>query len=42
VQEIDHARLAAQDPDGRLYNADLAPARPEERKWGTYSLFSSG
>ncbi|MGH3585687.1 MAG: NCS1 family nucleobase:cation symporter-1 [Pseudonocardia sp.] len=40
MQEIDHARLAAQDPDGRLYNADLAPARPEDRKWGRYSLFS--
>lgn len=40
MYEPDHARLAAQDPEGRLFNPDLAPARPEERRWGTYSLFS--
>jgi nucleobase:cation symporter-1, NCS1 family len=36
---VDQAALAAQDPDGRLYNEDLRPAKPEERRWNTYSLF---
>ncbi|MFP5283206.1 MAG: NCS1 family nucleobase:cation symporter-1 [Actinomycetes bacterium] len=38
--EIDQAALAAQDPTGRLYNNDLRPAAPSERRWKTYSLFS--
>ncbi len=37
---VDHEELAAQDPSGRLYNDDLAPAKPEDRQWGTYHLFS--
>lgn len=32
--------LSALDPDGRLYNADLAPAAPSGRTWSTYSLFA--
>ena len=40
TQEFDPVALAAQDPEGRLYNADLEPAEPHERKWSTYSLFS--
>ena len=39
-QPVDQAALAAQDPTGRLYNDDLRPAKPEERNWNTYSLFS--
>jgi NCS1 family nucleobase:cation symporter-1 len=39
-QNVDQAALAAQDPDGRLYNEDLKPAQPSERQWNTYSLFS--
>jgi nucleobase:cation symporter-1, NCS1 family len=39
-QNVDHAALSAQDPDGRLYNDDLKPAQPSERQWNTYSLFS--
>lgn len=31
--------LASLDPSGRLYNPDIAPSSPEERRWGTYSLF---
>lgn len=38
--EISKAALAAQDPSGRLYNEDLAPSSPEERKWDGYQLFS--
>lgn len=37
---VDDARLAALDPEGRLYNADLAPATQDQRKWSTYSLFA--
>src|SRR3712207_9267061 len=32
--------LAALDPAGRLYNEDLAPTKPDGRKWNTYSLFA--
>jgi nucleobase:cation symporter-1, NCS1 family len=39
-QTVDQASLAALDPEGRLYNADLKPADPHERVWNTYSLFS--
>jgi len=38
--EISNAKLAEQDPTGRLYNEDLAPAQPSNRQWNTYSLFS--
>src|SRR6478735_8567284 len=40
IQEFDPVALAAQDPEGRLYNKDLKPAEPHERRWSTYSLFS--
>ncbi|MDT7682272.1 MAG: nucleobase:cation symporter, family, partial [Pseudonocardiales bacterium] len=36
---VDQATLAAKDPDGHLYNDDLRPAKPDERRWNTYSLF---
>jgi NCS1 family nucleobase:cation symporter-1 len=36
---VDQAALAAQDPQGRLYNDDLRPAQPQERRWNAYSLF---
>lgn len=36
---VDHD-LSALDPDGRLFNADLAPVAPEGRTWSTYSLFA--
>jgi nucleobase:cation symporter-1, NCS1 family len=32
--------LVALDPTGRLYNEDLAPTKPDGRKWNTYSLFA--
>ena len=38
--EVTNAELAAQDPTGRLYNEDLAPAHASERKWNGYQLFS--
>ncbi|WP_433171159.1 NCS1 family nucleobase:cation symporter-1 [Actinoallomurus sp. CA-150999] len=38
--DVDHAALAASDPSGRLYNEDLAPARPGNRQWNAYSLFA--
>lgn len=38
--QLSHAQLAAQDPSGRLFNEDLAPALPTERKWDGYQLFS--
>jgi NCS1 family nucleobase:cation symporter-1 len=34
----DHAALEAQDPRGRLYNEDLAPAI--DRPWGAFSIFN--
>lgn len=37
---VSNAELAAQDPDGRLYNEDLAPSEPSDRKWNGYQLFS--
>ncbi len=30
----------AHAPDPRLYNADLAPTRPEQRTWGTYNYIA--
>lgn len=38
--QVSNAELAAQDPSGRLYNDDLAPSAPSERKWNGYQLFS--
>ena len=40
AESISHKELAAQDPSGRLYNEDLAPALAEDRKWNGYQLFS--
>lgn len=40
TQATDHADLAANDPTGRLYNEDLAPAEPGNRQWNAYSLFA--
>ena len=37
---VSNAELSAQDPDGRLYNDDLAPSEPSDRKWNGYQLFS--
>lgn len=37
---ISNAELSAQDPTGRLYNEDLAPSKPSQRKWNGYQLFS--
>jgi nucleobase:cation symporter-1, NCS1 family len=38
-QAVDQAALAAQDPEGKLYNEDLRPAEESDRKWNSYSLF---
>lgn len=40
VHGVSNAELAAQDPQGRLYNEDLAPSEPSQRKWNGYQLFS--
>ncbi|MCA0436330.1 MAG: NCS1 family nucleobase:cation symporter-1 [Tetrasphaera sp.] len=40
VHGVSNAQLAAQDPEGRLYNEDLAPSEPSQRKWNGYQLFS--
>jgi len=44
MTQIDHQvtndQLAAQDPTGRLYNHDLAPATSRQRTWNVYHLFS--
>lgn len=37
---VTNAELAAQDPTGRLYNHDLAPATKGQRTWNVYHLFS--
>lgn len=39
LPEVD-ASLSKLDPEGRLFNPDLAPAAPEARTWSTYSLFA--
>lgn len=39
-EHVTNADLEAQDPSGRLYNEDLAPATTEQRKWNGYQLFS--
>lgn len=39
-KEIPYSTLSKNDPQGRLFNEDLAPARPQDREWSTYSLFS--
>lgn len=38
--EVDRDELSRGDADGRLFNDDLAPARPDDRTWNGYSLFS--
>lgn len=40
AESVSIEELARQDPTGRLFNADLAPALPEHRKWNGYQLFS--
>ncbi|HEY6931965.1 MAG TPA: NCS1 family nucleobase:cation symporter-1 [Marmoricola sp.] len=40
MELVDHAALKAEDPTGRLYNEDLAPASPDARRWSSYHLFS--
>jgi NCS1 family nucleobase:cation symporter-1 len=40
METVDHAALRAQDPTGRLYNEDLAPASADSRQWSSYHLFS--
>jgi NCS1 family nucleobase:cation symporter-1 len=40
ADSVSHKELAAQDPSGRLYNEDLAPAHTSDRKWNGYQLFS--
>ncbi|CAM5778956.1 NCS1 family nucleobase:cation symporter-1 [Castellaniella caeni] len=40
AEHIPNEELARQDPDGRLFNEDLAPAHPTHRKWNGYQLFS--
>ncbi len=40
MTDVTNAELAKQDPTGRLYNEDLAPAKPSHRQWNGYSLFS--
>lgn len=37
---VTNSELAAQDTSGRLYNEDLAPSQPSDRKWSGYHLFS--
>ncbi|MEM9631132.1 MAG: NCS1 family nucleobase:cation symporter-1 [Pseudomonadota bacterium] len=33
--------IEQQDPSGRLYNADLAPAEPSSRRWGWFAIFNT-
>ncbi|MGH3440038.1 MAG: hypothetical protein ACRDRN_26785 [Sciscionella sp.] len=40
VERTDQHTLAAADPTGRLYNADLAPTHADKRKWNAYSLLA--
>jgi NCS1 family nucleobase:cation symporter-1 len=40
MTDLDPAVLRAQDPEGRLYNEDLAPATADKRRWNSYFLFS--
>jgi NCS1 family nucleobase:cation symporter-1 len=40
IEQVEKESLAALDPSGRLYNEDLAPSRPDARRWGTYSIFA--
>lgn len=39
-EDVSHKILKNQDPEGRLFNEDLAPAQGKDREWSTYSLFS--
>ena len=38
--EADYDDLREGDPQGRLFNDDLAPARASDRQWNSYALFS--
>lgn len=38
--EADYDELREGDPQGRLFNDDLAPARASDRQWNSYALFS--
>lgn len=38
--EADYGELREGDPQGRLFNDDLAPARASDRQWNSYALFS--
>lgn len=38
--EVRHDELRRGDSEGRLFNDDLAPASPDDRRWNSYSLFS--
>jgi NCS1 family nucleobase:cation symporter-1 len=40
IEDVTDEELQAQDPSGRLYNEDLAPSKPSDRKWNGYQLFS--
>lgn len=40
AEHVTNEELQAQDPSGVLYNEDLAPSAPTERKWNGYQLFS--
>jgi NCS1 family nucleobase:cation symporter-1 len=40
VPDADHEELRRLDPDGRLFNPDLAPATPGQRRWKSYDLFA--
>jgi NCS1 family nucleobase:cation symporter-1 len=38
-KDIPYEVLKSGDPQGRLFNEDLAPSKPQDRNWGTNSLF---
>ncbi len=38
--DVSNDTLRSGDPEGRLFNEDLAPAHPDDRSWNAYSLFS--
>lgn len=38
-RDVSYEVLRQGDPQGRLFNEDIAPSKPEDRNWGTYSLF---
>lgn len=40
AQHVAHEELKNNDPEGRLFNEELAPAKESDRRWSSYSLFS--